>query len=108
MSLTSNPRFSKKLNPFLMCGCGAPVIPLAPPCLFQIDPNQQRSQLLRGDLLPYFSRLRKRHRIGTFLQPFGPHRESIPMSSRSRDLHPEPLTEPCLNLSIYTALVVQP
>jgi len=30
------------------------------------------------------------------------------MSSRSRELHPEPLTEPCVNLSIYTALVVQP
>src|ERR1019366_8916238 len=38
----------------------------------------------------------------------GPHRESIAMSSRSRELQPEPLTEPCLNLSIYTALVVQP
>src|SRR5450755_2380852 len=33
---------------------------------------------------------------------------TIAMSSRSRELHPEPLTEPCVTLSIYTALVVQP
>ena len=30
------------------------------------------------------------------------------LSSRPGEFHPEPLTEPCVNLSIYTALVIQP
>ena len=52
--------------------------------------------------------VRQRHRVRAFLQPLAPHRESVAMSSRPREFHPEPLTEPCVNLSIYTALVIQP
>jgi hypothetical protein len=28
--------------------------------------------------------------------------------SRPREFHPEPLAEPCVNLSIYTAPIIQP
>ena len=64
--------------------------------------------LLRCDLTPGLVLFSERHRIGAFLQPFGPYREPVAVSSRPGESHPEPLTEPCLNLSIYTALVVQP
>ena len=36
------------------------------------------------------------------------HGVAVYVSSRPRESHPEPLTEPCVNLSIYTALVVRP
>ena len=35
-------------------------------------------------------------------------REAISLVSRPEEFHPKPLAEPCVNLSIYTAPIIQP
>ena len=74
----------------------------------QIYAAQQRGELLRRHFYAPRGRLGGGNRVCAFFEALRPDRKAVPMSSRSRESHPEPLTEPCLNLSIYTALVAQP
>src|SRR6266496_2040165 len=101
-------RFQAKSNydQNVLCVC-AP-IPLAPRSVAQIDAAQQRSEFFHADLKTPGARLSAGNRVGTRFQTFRPDGKPIPVSSRPREFHPEPLTEPCINLSIYTALVIQP
>src|SRR3989441_9046360 len=98
-------RFQAKSNKDQNVLCVCAPIPLAPRSVAQIDAAQQRSEFFHADLKAPGARLSAGHRVGTRFQTFRPDGKPIPVSSRSREFHPEPLTEPCVNLSIYTALV---
>jgi hypothetical protein len=69
---------------------------------------RSRPRFIIQSLQARLEKPRPRHCVRSLLQSLAPDRKSIAMSSRSRESHPEPLTEPCVNLSIYTALVIQP
>src|ERR1700733_4630999 len=81
---------------------------LAPFCILQIYAAQHRAQFFHTDLKPLCTGFSGGDCERTGLKAFCPNCKSASVSSRPGESHPEPLTEPCLNLSIYTALVVQP